>query len=177
MKVLLENEEPLALINFCLDECQEPDCVGTDGCYAYQVKRAQLFGKPIPAEPKRGPYKTKEKPLALPEAKKPKREPCKSEEKPLILANFEEPEIVAGHAEEPCKAACATKEQQALMLINAAIEALDKALDVIPNDKWDTAYIDAPHRLRQYRSEAYAHLVDWNAIAGGGLTPPKAGGV
>lgn len=150
-------DEPQELINFCLDKCTQDDCDGTDGCYAYQVERAKLLGLPAPEKPKRGPYKRKEP--------------------PLILASFKEPEIVVTHIEEPCEGEHATTEQQALMLINAAIEALDKALDVIPNDKWDPAFIDAPHRLRQYRSEAYAHLVDWNAIAGGGLTSPKAGGV
>ena len=150
-------DEPQELINFCLDKCTQDDCDGTDGCYAYQVERAKLLGLPAPEKPNRGPYKRKEA--------------------PLILTSFKEQEVVVAHAKTPVTATHTTKEQQELGLITAAIEALDAALEVIPNDHWVSAFIDAPEQLRRYRSEAYGHMVDWKAIAGGGLTPPTRGGV
>lgn len=144
-------DEPQELINFCLDKCTESDCDGTDGCYAYQVERARLLGLPEPEKPKRGPYKRKE--LPAPEV------------------------ILIENAPASISIMPVPVERKDLALINAAIEALDRALEVIPNSKWVPSFIDAPEQLRKYRSTEYAHLVDWNAIAGGGLTPSARGGV
>ena len=154
--VLQRADEPQELIDFCLDQCNEDECSGTDGCWSYQCKRAELLGMPMPPKPKRGPYKKKEKPLKLPAAE------CDQD----VIVLEDTPAIMP-----------ISSEQMALRKINDAIVALDIALEVIPSAQWTDACFEIPGLLRKIRREMYDHLVDWDAIAGGGLTPSTSGGV